>query len=92
MVHGVDSLGDYLHEISEYTLKDRLADIRCPTLLCAAEQDPLSRSAPKVRPEMTAPTTEMTFLASEGAGDHCEMGNRALFDLRVYDWLADVFR
>ena len=92
MVHGVDSLADYLHEISEYTLKDRLADIRCPTLLCAAERDPLSRSAPKVRPEMTAPTTEMTFLASEGAGDHCEMGNRALFDLRVYDWLADVFR
>jgi hypothetical protein len=23
------------------------------------------------------------FLGREGAGDHCEMGNRALFDLRV---------
>jgi hypothetical protein len=32
------------------------------------------------------------FLGREGAGDHCEMGNRALFDLRVYDLLATVVR
>lgn len=91
MVHGVDTLADYLKAISPFTLDGRLADIRCPTLLCAAEQDPLSASADLVAEGMTAPTTRLTFLAAEGAGDHCEMGSRPLYDLRVYDWLEDRF-
>jgi hypothetical protein len=40
---------------------------------------------------MTAPTTLLKFLGSEGAGNHCEMGNRALFNQRTFDWLEDVF-
>ncbi len=91
MVHGVSSLSEYLQAISEFTLDGRLADITCPTLLCAAENDPLSASAPKVLQQMTAPTTMLEFLGSEGAGDHCEMNNRALFNQRAYDWLEDVF-
>ena len=54
-------------------------------------KDPLSAGADLVAEGMTAPTTRLTFLAAEGAGDHCEMGSRALYDLRAYDWLADVF-
>jgi pimeloyl-ACP methyl ester carboxylesterase len=92
MVHGVDTLADYLHAISAFTLDGRLADIKCPTLICSAENDPLSASAPKVRQQLTAPATQIDFLGSEGAGDHCEMGNRALYNLRVYDWLETVFR
>ncbi len=91
MVHGVDSLADYLRAISSFTLDGRLGDIRCPTLLCAAENDPLSASVGKVAKQLTAPTTRLGFLGSEGAGSHCEMGNRALFNLRAYDWLANVF-
>ncbi len=91
MVHGVTSLAGYLAAIAPFTLDGRLADIRCPTLLCAAENDPLSATADLVAEGMTAPTTRLDFLAGEGAGDHCEMGSRALFDLRAYDWLAEVF-
>jgi pimeloyl-ACP methyl ester carboxylesterase len=90
-VHGVNSLREYLETIAEFTLDGRLADITCPTLLCAAENDPLSTSAPKVLQQLTAPTTLLRFLGSEGAGDHCEMSNRALFNQRAYDWLEDVF-
>lgn len=92
MVHGVDSLAAYLQAIAPFTLDGRLGGIDCPTLLCAAENDPLSASAATVAAGVTAPTTRLTFLGSEGAGDHCEMGNRALYDLRVHDWLAEVFR
>ncbi len=91
MVHGVDSLAGFLKAISPYTLEGRLADVRCPTLVCAAESDPLSSSADLVADQLTAPTTRLTFLAAEGAGDHCEMGSRALYNLKAYDWLADVF-
>jgi hypothetical protein len=83
MVHGVSSLDEYLHAISECTLDGRLAEITCPTLLCAAENDPLSASAPKVRQQLTAPTAALQFLGSEGAGDHCEMNNRAVQPARL---------
>ncbi|WP_395729778.1 alpha/beta hydrolase family protein [Nakamurella sp.] len=91
MVHGVGSLAEYLTAIAPFTLDGRLADIRCRTLVCAAENDPLSASADLVADEIRAPTTRLTFLGAEGAGDHCEMGSRALYDLRTYDWLAEVF-
>ena len=34
----------------------------------------------------------MAFTAAEGAGDHCEMGNRSLATLRMFDWLAATLR
>jgi hypothetical protein len=62
-----------------------------PTVLCAAEKDPLSASLPKVVQQMTAPTRVLHFVASKGAGDHCEMGNRQPCNQRAYDWLENVF-
>jgi pimeloyl-ACP methyl ester carboxylesterase len=91
MVHGVDSLQEYLKTIAAFTVKDRLGDITCPTLVCAAENDPLSASAPTVLQQLKAPATFLQFLASEGAGDHCEMSNRPLFNQRSLDWLEDIF-
>jgi hypothetical protein len=42
--------------------------------------------------EGAPPATPLTFLAAKGAGDQCERGSRALYDLRVHDWLAGVVR
>lgn len=86
-VHGVQSYADYLRVAADFTLAGRLDRIACPTLLCAAEDDPLSSTATAVDDGMTAPRTLVTFSRAEGAGDHCEMRNRALCDLRVFDWL-----
>jgi hypothetical protein len=31
------------------------------------------------------------FTTAEGAGGHCEMGNRSLLNARVLDWLDEQF-
>lgn len=87
-VHGTDSLAGYLRATAPFTLAGRLPGVRCPTLVLAAESDPLSASAPRVVAELTG--TEATFVQftdREGAGDHCEWRNRQRFDQVAFDWL-----
>jgi hypothetical protein len=38
---------------------------------------------------LECPKTMMHFSAAEGAGGHCEMGNRSLLNGRVLDWLDE---
>jgi alpha-beta hydrolase superfamily lysophospholipase len=86
-VHGVASLAEYLRAAASFTLDGRAEAIRCPTLLTAAENDPLAASASLVLDALRCPKALIQFRASEGAGDHCEMRNRSLLDQRVFDWL-----
>lgn len=89
-VHGVDALGEYFRATVPFTMDGRLESIRCPTLLTHAENDPLARSADQVYEALTCPKTLLRFTAAEGAGDHCEMGNRPLYDQRAFDWLDET--
>jgi pimeloyl-ACP methyl ester carboxylesterase len=89
-VHGVSTLADYLRATAPFDLAGRLTAIACPTALTAAEDDPLARSADQVYEELRGPKAILRFRTSEGAGDHCEMGNRSLLDQRVFDWLDGV--
>lgn len=68
----------------------RLESIRCPALLTHAEDDRLARSAEQVYEALTCPKALLRFTAAEGAGEHCEMGNRPLLDQRVFDWLDET--
>jgi hypothetical protein len=38
----------------------------------------------------TCDKTFSTFTAKEGAGEHCEVGARSLFNQRAFDWLDGV--
>jgi len=86
-VHGVASLEDYLRAAAEYTLAGRVERIRCPTLVCRAEDDDLAISARKTFDALTCAAEFLTFHRSEGAGEHCEAGARRLFHQRAFDWL-----
>ena len=86
-VHGVKSLGEYAEAALAMTLEGRVGDIRCPTLLTTAENDPLSQVAEALLAELACPKALLRFTAAEGAGDHCEVQNRSLATLRVLDWL-----
>ena len=55
-----------------------------------AVNDPLGSSAQAVFDALRCPKTLVSFSAAEGAGDHCEMGNRALLNDRALDWPDDV--
>ncbi|WP_421723518.1 alpha/beta hydrolase family protein [Bauldia sp.] len=89
-VHGVDNLRDYLRSVEEFTLDGRVEDIRCPTLLTAGENDPLATTAQALFEALRCQKTLIRFTAAQGAGDHCEMKNRSLFNRHALDWLDEV--
>ncbi|PZQ50185.1 MAG: alpha/beta hydrolase [Rhodovulum sulfidophilum] len=91
-VHGVTDLRGYLAAAQQFTMEGRAGMIRCPTLLTMAENDPLTASTQTLFDQMTCPKTIIRFSAADGAGDHCEMGNRSLLNRRTFDWLEETLR
>jgi len=90
-VHDVNDLRAYLASAELFTMQGRADLIACPTLIVQAENDALSAGAGAFFDALTCPKTLMRFSAAEGAGGHCEMGNRTLFNLRALDWLDERF-
>ena len=88
--NGVSSLRDYFKETERFTMKGRAEMIRCPTLLTAAENDPLAIGAQTLFDALTCPKALIKFTAVEGAGGHCEMMNRSLANRTVLDWLDET--
>ncbi|MEU6485503.1 alpha/beta hydrolase family protein [Streptomyces sp. NPDC046887] len=91
-VHGLRSLGAYVVETGRYRVSDHVAAITCPTLVVTAEGDPTGAGARRLYEALECPKAFVRFTAEEGAGGHCETGNRARFDQRVFDWLEDVLK
>lgn len=89
-INGVSDLRSFLRASAEYTLTDRIGDIRCPVLFTRAENDRLATGVQSFFDAVTAPKTLLEFTAAEGAGDHCEMFNRSLVNRRVLDWLDET--
>jgi pimeloyl-ACP methyl ester carboxylesterase len=90
-VHGVSDPLAYLRLTAEYSVKGRAREIRCPSLICAAENDEIGVTARKLYDSLTCDKRFLLFTAAEGAGDHCEAGARAVFNQRALDWLDEVF-
>ena len=90
-VHGVETPLDYMRLTRDYSLEGRAERIRCPTLICSAEEDDIGVTARKLHDALTCEKAFITFTAQEGAGAHCEAGARSLFNQRVFDWLDSVF-
>jgi hypothetical protein len=88
--NGVTNLSDYLKEAERFTMKGRADMIRCPTLLTAAENDPLGSGARTLCDALKCPKKLIKFTAAEGAGDHCEMMNRSLVNRTTLDWLDET--
>jgi pimeloyl-ACP methyl ester carboxylesterase len=89
-VHGVNSPLAYFRLAREYTNEGRAEQIRCPTLICSAENDEIGVTARRLYEALRCDKTFSTFTAKEGAGEHCEVGARSLFNQRAFDWLDGV--
>ena len=89
-VHGIESPLAYLRLTQDYSLESLAGRIRCPTLICSAENDDIGVTADKLYAALTCEKARLRFLAAEGAGEHCESGARTLFNERVFDWLDGV--
>ena len=90
-VHGVKTPLEYMKLTQEYTLEGRVEQIRCPTLICSAENDEIGVTARKLYGALSCEKAFIAFTAKEGAGAHCESGARSLFNQRAFDWLDAVF-
>jgi alpha-beta hydrolase superfamily lysophospholipase len=86
-VHGVDTLEEYLSHAALYSLEGKAGQIRCPTLVCSAEDDEIAATAGQSYDALNCEKEFLTFLKSEGASEHCEAGSRMLFHQRAFDWL-----
>jgi len=88
-VHGMSTPFDYLVETKRYTLEEFAGNIKCPTLVCRAEADHIGVTAPVLFDALTGAAKKeyVTFLAAEGAGEHCEGGARSVFNAKMFEFL-----
>ncbi|APR78266.1 Hypothetical protein A7982_03613 [Minicystis rosea] len=92
--HGMWALGaksprEFLAKYLDYTLANGIAErIRCPTLVCEAEEDLFFDGQPQMLFEhLTCEKTFMRFTHADHAGAHCHAGAQRLAFGRVFDWL-----
>jgi len=89
LVHGLKTPIDYLRLTADY-VTERPEAIRCPTVICSAENDEIGKTARDLYDRLTCHKIFLAFKASEGAGEHCESGARAWFNQRVLDGLDET--
>ena len=89
-VHGVNSMYDLLRELDRFEISSVANQISCPTLLTAAEGDPVSAHAETLYAALRCPKHLLRFTAAEGSGGHCEALARSLYHQRVFDWLDET--
>ncbi|ELY32145.1 dipeptidyl aminopeptidase/acylaminoacyl peptidase [Natrialba magadii ATCC 43099] len=85
--HGLDSLGEYVRELQEYTYESEIGSINCPTFVADNESDRLAVQSHDLATRLTAPTEYTKFTDAEGAGGHCEGMGQSVFHQRLFDWL-----
>jgi hypothetical protein len=90
LVHDLPSVEAYIELMRSYTLEGFVERISCPTLVCDAENDDIAAFAKSFFERLTCPKAYLRFLGSEGAGEHCEMGGRALFHQKIFAWLEGL--
>lgn len=87
LVHGASSPLGYLESLRPFTLRDKAAAIRCPVFVNNAEDDDIGATAPELAAALTVPHVFTTFTRAQGAGDHCEVGNRQVYLDALFAWM-----
>lgn len=89
---GVDSLAGWIERLGAFNAVDRLDQIRCPALAMvgAGEGSEARQQLETFCSRVSGPVTRRVFEVAEGADMHCQVGNLALSNAVVYDWLEEV--
>ena len=89
--NGATDVRSFLAEMDKWKLDPAtVAEIRCPTLVCAAESDMASSNAQELYDALSCPKELLRFTDADGAGDHCETLNRSMANRHILDWLDDT--
>jgi hypothetical protein len=77
----------------DYTIKDIVQNIRCPTQVLDAENDDSFPGQPKiVYDALTCSKSYIRFTEQEGAEEHCQSGALAICNQRILDWLDKILK
>jgi alpha-beta hydrolase superfamily lysophospholipase len=89
---GVDSLAGWFERLKAFNAVDRLGQIMCPSLAMvgAGEGGEAMAQLETFAARVSGPVTRRVFEVREGADMHCQVGNLALSNAVVYDWLEEV--
>ena len=92
LVHGYDTPLAYVRSLNVFDNTAFLDKITIPTLVTMAEMDEVSAQAKLVYEKLVECHEKklIIFRDEEGAGDHCEMGERMYFSEQVFAWLESV--
>src|SRR5919199_1800564 len=88
---GVNTPYELIQGTKNYTIKNIVQNIKCPTLVLEAEKDDSFPGQPKqVYDALTSPKSYIKFTEEEGAEEHCQAGAPALSNQRIFDWLDET--
>ncbi len=90
--HGLTDVFSYLDEMLQYTFKDMVQEITCPTLICDHSTDTIGTRVNPMYDSLMCDKHYIAFQAEWGAGLHCEAGASASFEQKVFDWLDHKFK
>jgi pimeloyl-ACP methyl ester carboxylesterase len=90
-VNGADDFAGWLKAVAPFSMEGRYELIECPTLVTYGETDPLGAGAPAFHEKLRCEKSLVQFPADQGAGGHCEMLNRPMFNRVAFDWLDETF-
>ncbi|PXV87849.1 bile acid acyltransferase/acyl-CoA thioester hydrolase-like protein [Lachnotalea glycerini] len=92
-VFGLDHRYELFEEMKKASLKGIAGKIKCPILLTMGETDHFvsQDQLTALIDEIKAPKTIRVFTKDEGAEEHCQEGNHALFHQVMFDWLDELF-
>ncbi|MDA8095210.1 MAG: alpha/beta fold hydrolase [Betaproteobacteria bacterium] len=90
IAHGAQRAAEYLHGLARYRLAEAIGQIQCPTLIVAADNDPLSAQSLEVFEALRCEKSFLRFTAAEGADGRCEGAGQARFHQRVHDWIDET--
>ncbi len=91
-VFGCDAPYAFIERARSLTLKDVVGDIRCPVLVCDAEDDHFFKGQPKALAAALGPlATYRVLTATDAASAHCHIGASDFMNSTVMGWFEDVF-
>ena len=77
--------------VRQYNAREVIQQIQCPLFIADPEDEQFwPGQSQEVYDALVCPKTIVRFTAEEGANWHCEPKARALYDQRMFDWLATV--
>ena len=77
--------------VRQYNVRDVIRQIQCPLFIADPDDEQFwPGQSQEVYDALVCPKILVRFTAEEGANWHCEPKARALYDQRLFDWLASV--